>query len=139
LGIEQFIKKPIDYQDLLKVLLMASKKVGTKDTQNSTQNNQTIIKLNGSATFNKETNILQVNGSMVTLTKYEIIFLQLLSDNVGKIYSNEDITDYYNSINESLDIINVRKLVSKLRKKLPENCIESIYGIGYRIVPHSEK
>ncbi|OHD97227.1 MAG: transcriptional regulator [Sulfurimonas sp. RIFCSPHIGHO2_12_FULL_36_9] len=139
LGIEQFIKKPIDYQDLLKVLLRASKKVGTKDTQNSTQNNQTIIKLNGSATFNKETNILQVNGSMVTLTKYEIIFLQLLSDNVGKIYSNKDITDYYNSINESLDIINVRKLVSKLRKKLPENCIESIYGIGYRIVPHSEK
>lgn len=139
LGIEQFIKKPIDYQDLLKVLLRASKKVTQIGTENNNSYSSTLIKLNGSATFNKETNILQHNGSMVTLTKYEILFLQLLSDNIGKIYSNEDITAYYSSLSESLDIINVRKLVSKLRKKLPENCIESIYGIGYRIVPHFEK
>lgn len=139
LGIEQFIKKPIDYQELLKVLLRAAKKVTLQNSENTTQNNSAIVKLNSAATFNKETNILHVHGSMVTLTKYEIIFLQLLSDNIGKIYSNEDITDYYNSINENLDIINVRKLVSKLRKKLPPNCIESIYGIGYRIVPHFEK
>lgn len=139
LGIEQFIKKPIDYQDLLKVLLRASKKVTQLGTENNNNNSSALIKLNGSAIFNKETNILQHNGSMVTLTKYEILFLQLLSDNIGKIYSNEDITAYYSSLNESLDIINVRKLVSKLRKKLPENCIESIYGIGYRIVPSFEK
>lgn len=138
LGIEQFIKKPIDYQELLKVLLRASKKVALQANQNTAPNG-TIIKLNSSAAFNKETNILHVNGSMVTLTKYEIIFLQLLSDNLGKIYSNEDITDYYSSLSENLDIINIRKLVSKLRKKLPANCIESIYGIGYRIVPHFEK
>lgn len=139
LGIEQFIKKPIDYQDLLKVLLRAAKKVTLQNSENGTQNSSAIVKLNSSATFNKETNILHVHGSMVALTKYEIIFLQLLSENIGKIYSNEDITDYYNSISENLDIINIRKLVSKLRKKLPANCIESIYGIGYRIVPHFEK
>lgn len=138
LGIEQFIKKPIDYQELLKVLLRAAKKVAPRTNNNGASNNSTI-KLNNSATFNKETNILHVHGSMVTLTKYEIIFLQLLSNNLGKIYSNEDITDYYSSLNENLDIINVRKLVSKLRKKLPANSIESIYGIGYRIVPHFEK
>ncbi|MFA5454883.1 MAG: response regulator transcription factor [Sulfurimonas sp.] len=139
LGIEQFIKKPIDYQDLLKVLLRASKKVTLQNSENNNHNSSTLIKLNGSATFNKETNILQVHGSMVTLTKYEILFLQLLSDNIGKIYSNEDITAYYSSLSECLDIVNIRKLVSKLRKKLPENCIESIYGIGYRIVPSFEK
>lgn len=79
--------------------------------------------------------MLQIDNVMVTLTKYEIIFLQMLTDNVGKIYSNEDITKRYNSLNENLDIINIRKLVSKLRKKLSANCIESIYGVGYRIVP----
>jgi len=29
---------------------------------------------------------------------------------------------------------NIRKLVSKLRKKLPEQSIESIYSIGYKIM-----
>ncbi|MFA7611288.1 MAG: response regulator transcription factor [Sulfurimonas sp.] len=134
LGIEQFVKKPIDYQDLLRVLLNASKKLAKPDRENSLKDNP-IIKLNNSSTFNKDTNMLIVDGAIITLTKYEIIFLQLLSDKVGLIYSNEDITNHYSSLNENLDIINIRKLVSKLRKKLPKNSIESIYAVGYRIVP----
>lgn len=134
LGIEQFVKKPIDYQDLLRVLLNASKKLAKPDRENSLKDN-VVIKLNNSSTFNKDTNMLIVDGAIITLTKYEIIFLQLLSDKVGLIYSNEDITNHYSSLNENLDIINIRKLVSKLRKKLPKNSIESIYAVGYRIVP----
>lgn len=134
LGIEQFVKKPIDYQDLLRVLLNASKKLAKPDRENSLKDNP-VIKLNNSSTFNKDTNMLIVDGAIITLTKYEIIFLQLLSDKVGLIYSNEDITNHYSSLNENLDIINIRKLVSKLRKKLPKNSIESIYAVGYRIVP----
>lgn len=134
LGIEQFIKKPIDYQNLLKVLLNASKNVRLCNSKNI-NNSNSIVKLDALSTFNKETNILQVNSNIVPLTKYEIIFLQLLSDNIGKIYSNDDITSHYNLLNESLDIVNIRKLVSKLRKKLPKECIKSIYAIGYRITP----
>lgn len=33
-----------------------------------------------------------------------------------------------------MDAENIRKLVSKLRKKLPQNVIESVYGVGYRLV-----
>ncbi|MCK9473973.1 response regulator [Sulfurimonas sp.] len=134
LGIERFIKKPIDYQDLLKVLFNASKKLISSKKEDF-DTNQSLIKINSSSTFNKKTNILQVDAKIVILTKYEIIFLQFLSDNVGMIYSNEDITNHYSELNENLDIANIRKLVSKLRKKLPENSIECIYGIGYRIVP----
>jgi len=136
LGIEQFIKKPIDYQDLIKVLLKTTKKIIIKSEQKIHFKNPSLVKLAGFCTFDKETNILQVDNTMITLTKYEIIFLQILTDNIGKIYSNDDITKHYNSLNESLDIINIRKLVSKLRKKLSLNCIESVYGVGYRIVPN---
>ena len=138
LGIEQFIKKPIDYQDLLKVLLNTSKNATVANKKNTIQTNSTLIKLSDFFTFSKENNILNNNGNIVSLTKYEILFLQILSDNIGKIYSNEDITSYYNSLDENLDIVNIRKLVSKLRKKLPDNCIESVYGIGYRLLPHSQ-
>lgn len=135
LGIEQFIKKPIDYQDLIKVLQKTIKKILIKNEQLHLTNSS-HVKLAGFCIFDKETNILQIGNSMVTLTKYEIILLQVLTDNVGKIYSNDDITKYFNLLNENLDTINIRKLVSKLRKKLSVNCIESIYGVGYRIVPN---
>ena len=59
--------------------------------------------------------------------------MDFLSEEKGKIYKNEEIANYYNSLGESIDITNIRKLVSKLRKKLPNQSIESIYSIGYRI------
>lgn len=135
LGIEQFIKKPIDYQELIKILQKTTKKILLKYNQETHHSNPLLIKLANFCTFNKETNILQMQNSMITLTKYEIIFLQILTDSVGKIYSNDEITKHYDSLNESLDVINIRKLVSKLRKKISINCIESVYGAGYRIVP----
>jgi DNA-binding response OmpR family regulator len=134
LGIEQFVKKPIDYQELLRALLNSSKKI----QQDSTLVVPIVSKrihLSSNVIFDKDSSALLENDKMVYLTKYEIIFMQYLSDNIGKIYSNEDIATQYELKNETLDIQNIRKLVSKLRKKLPENSLESIYGIGYRIIP----
>ncbi len=132
LGIEQFIKKPIDYQELLKVLLNISKK--SSSSVKKTLNFSNIF-LADNFSFNKETKILLNDNESVYLTKYEIIFLELLTQNSGKIFSNEDIVTYFNDINEHIDSQNIRKLVSKLRKKLPDETLESIYGVGYRIVP----
>jgi len=131
LGIEQFIKKPIDYQELLSVLLKITK------NQNSTQKsnfNQIEINLDQNLTYNRETKLLIYNTENIYLTKFEIIFLQQLTTQVGRIYSNENIVEYFNTLDELIDAQNIRKLVSKLRKKLPKNSLESIYGVGYRIV-----
>ena len=135
LGIEQFIKKPIDYQELLSVLLTASKKIAQLKTAVPV-GNMINISLSSKFIFNKEDSSLFHNNENVYLTKYEIIFLQLLTDSIGRIYSNEDIVKNYNDKSESIDPQNIRKLVSKLRKKLPEDTLESIYGIGYKITPY---
>ncbi|MCF6339978.1 MAG: response regulator [Sulfurimonas sp.] len=137
LGIEQFIKKPLDYQAFLKTLLDTARNVILSQKAKLTQQNHNLKRLSDFITFSKENNILIDNNNIVALTKYEILFLQLLSDNIGKIYSNEDITAYYCSFNETLDIVNIRKLVSKLRKKISKNCIDSVYGVGYRLLPHA--
>lgn len=68
------------------------------------------------------------------LTKFEIIFIELLISSFGKIYSNEGIVSHYVSSGESIDASNIRKLVSKLRKKLPKKSLQSIYGIGYKFI-----
>jgi len=131
LGIEQFIKKPIDYQELLRVLLNIAKKASLPSS-NEMQNE---IFFSADFIFNKETKILLQNAESVYLTKYEILFLEQLTSQLGKIYSNEDIVAHFNELNENIDPQNIRKLVSKLRKKLPQESLESIYGVGYRIIP----
>ena len=137
LGIEQFIKKPIDYQELLKVLLNSSKKMEHIDIR-KVDDPLIKIKLSDTFTYDRMTNALFNLNENIYLTKYEIIFMQLVTTNIGKIYSNNDIVSAYISNDENLDTQNIRKLLSKLRKKLPENILESIYGIGYRIVPYFE-
>ncbi len=134
LGIEQFLKKPLDFQELLEVLLKTSKKV-TNVIQNSSPS---AIKFNDSFTYNRESKSLVNDKENIYLTKYEIIFIQLLTTNIGKIYSNEDIVTNYIAFDETIDAQNIRKLVSKLRKKLPEDSLESIYGVGYRFIPFYE-
>ena len=134
LKVEQFIQKPIDYQSLLNTLLNASKRVNSL-SKDDVDVQVSSIRLDDSFTFERENQILFNNKDLVSLTKNEIIFLQLLSDNVGRIYSNENITSKYQEVGISLDMANIRKLVSKLRKKVPEKSIESLYGVGYRMVP----
>ena len=135
LGIEQFIKKPIDFQELLQALLKASKKV-INQAKTNTNNPLQTIEMNNSFTYNRNNKSLTNSKENIYLTKYEIIFIQQLTENIGKIYSNEDIVANYLSLDETMDAQNIRKLVSKLRKKLPEDSLESIYGIGYRFIPY---
>jgi len=132
LGIEQFIKKPIDYQELLKTLLNISKKSFSTPTISI---NTTLIQLNHDYTFNRETKILLHKTQSIPLTKYEIIFLEFITRELGKIYTNEEIVVNFNLLGENINPQNIRKLVSKLRKKLPSESLESIYAVGYRIVP----
>ncbi len=133
LGIEQFIKKPIDYQELLASFLSVGQKIQQKNRIPKGNEN---LQLGENIFYDINAKSLSVNNENVYLTKYEIIFIELLSAQFGKIYSNENIVAYYNDLEETIDPANIRKLVSKLRKKLIENCVESIYGIGYKMLPY---
>jgi DNA-binding response OmpR family regulator len=133
LGIEHYIKKPLDYQELLNVFYNVAKKIIHAQKNESPKS---LVQLDKDTFFDKEKKILTLNGNVVYLTKYEMIFLDMLSDNITKIYSNEEIVQNYLALCENIDAQNIRKLVSKLRKKLPHSdIIESIYGVGYRMIP----
>ncbi len=135
IGIEQFIKKPIEYDELMLAFSSASKKINKLHTPDFDTVN---IRLSQDVVYSKESKALKSHGENIYLTKFEIIFLELLLSSLGKIFSNDDIVGYFSSVGESIDPANIRKLVSKLRKKLPENSLESIYGIGYKFLAYSE-
>jgi len=135
LGVSQFIQKPLDFQELLESLYKISKAIKTQEHNKLSQN--TIVNFNDKYCYDRSKRILLNAQTPVYLTKYEIIFLDLLTSQNKKIFSNQDIVTYYLQHNENIDPQNIRKLVSKLRKKVPTNSIESIYGVGYRVLSKS--
>jgi DNA-binding response OmpR family regulator len=134
LGIEHYIKKPLDYQELIQVFYHVAKKINS--VENPMQTHKKIM-LDSNSYYDIEKKILSINEEVNYLTKYEIIFLDTLAQKLSKIYSNDEIVANYEIVGESIDAQNIRKLVSKLRKKMPKNTIESIYGVGYRLIPNT--
>ncbi len=132
LGIEQFVKKPIDFQELLGALLKTSRQIVDVELHQRAQASK-VISLDAQCSYDRDNKLLVYNNEKIYLTKYEMLFIHLMSTQIERVYSNEDIVEYYIESGENISLQNIRKLVSKLRKKLPEGVLESIYGVGYRL------
>jgi two-component system response regulator CssR len=78
--------------------------------------------------------IAYLNGQELNLTSKEFDLLQLFLHNQGQAFSREQIlTSLWGSDYFGTDRV-VDDLVRRLRKKMPELKLETIYGFGYRML-----
>jgi len=132
LGIAQFLTKPIEHEELMDTLFHVSKKIN--HTEVEPQNIQ-MIDLGESYIWDKEKMLLKQDDNIVDLTRHELLLIQLLVKKSEQVCTNDEIMqDFYNN---GIDISenSIRNLIFKLRKKLPDGVINSIYGMGYKITP----
>ncbi len=85
-------------------------------------------------TINKDSRLVSLDGETIDLTSKEYDLLIYLSNNQGVALSREQILnsiwgdDYFGS-----DRV-VDDLIRRLRKKMPELDLETVYGFGYRVI-----
>jgi len=79
--------------------------------------------------FNKT---LLFDQRVVKLTKNEILFLEILCTNANRAVTYREIENYVWREN-SMTSDALRSLVRALRRKLPEDCINNLSGIGYLV------
>ena len=92
-----------------------------------------IIKLLGGFGYCMENErLLDERGEEIKLAKKEILLLNLFARNLDKNISFERIEQYVWE-GELTTTENIRALVKRLRKKLPEDTIENQGGVGYRL------
>ena len=78
--------------------------------------------------------MLCYGDEVIPLTKREIIFLELMVKQVDNIVAISSITNLIWENEESqIAYSSLSHLLKRLKKKLPEELIENIYGEGYRI------
>ncbi len=125
IGIEHFIVKPFDLNEIVEVLYNSLVKIN---------NVNPVIELINNFTWNQKDKILFYKDNIIKLTKKEILFIQILIKNGNSISSIDEILNniWDETIYEiSTDVLN--PVISRLRKKLPEKLIKSIYGLGYKL------
>lgn len=120
-GCDEYLKKPFYMYELeMKVEKLCKPK-------------KNLIWLLDGYSYCMETQVLlDAKQEEVKLAKKEILLLNLFSKNLDKNISFERIEQYVWE-GELTTTENIRALVKRLRRKLPENTIENQGGMGYRL------
>jgi len=121
LNLTKYLVKPITRVQLKEALHMA-----LEEMQNFTITSNTTLSLRGGYLWNFQTNELSLDGTVINFTKTESKFIAYIMQNHKQICLNDDII-YEKKMNS------LKSLVHKVRQKLPEDFLENIFGLGYKV------
>jgi len=129
MGISKFLTKPIMQDELFEILYKESNKIHIR---NKNVEETLTVDIGGNYIWDKSAYVLKHKGRVIDLTKHELHLMQFFIIKQEHICTNQHIIDYF--YGEDIDISekNIRNLVFKLRKKIPESCILNVYGLGYK-------
>ncbi len=124
LGSDDYITKPYSPKELVLRVNNIIKRVYAKDLQKFTYGNYTI---------DLDKRLVYLNKKELNLTTLEFDLLYMFITNKNKSFSRDDILDIiWGSDYFGTDRV-VDDLVRRLRKKMPDININTIYGYGYRL------
>jgi len=129
MGIAKFLTKPIQQDDFFDILYKESVK---KNKSKEEHTEYLRIEMGENYVWDTETDVLTCDAVPVELTKHELLLLQFFFINAEQVCTGQNIIDYFGSHTIEISEKNIRNLVFKLRKKIPEKCIVNIYGLGYK-------
>lgn len=134
LNLTKYLVKPITRVQLKEALHMA-----LEEMQNFTITSNTTLSLRGGYLWNFQTNELSLDGTVINFTKTESKFISYIMQNHKQICLNDDIIyEIWDDYDEK-KMNSLKSLVHKVRQKLPEDFLENIFGLGYKVNPRNFK
>jgi len=119
-GCNDYIKKPFFIYELI------------QKVKNLCKIESKIIRFNEECNYCFTEHILYDKGEKVILAKKEILFLELFIHNLNRIVTYEELETYVWE-GEITNLDNIRALIKRLRKKLPDNSVKIVTGLGYTL------
>lgn len=129
LKLTKYLVKPISRLELKEAL-----KLTLDELENFNIVSKKIVYLQKDYYWNLETSELYHEDVLILLTKNEQKIAEVLFNNINKTVNYDEIIYYVWEDSFEIDFIKTLKAtISNLRKKLPDNTIKNIFGIGYRV------
>ncbi|MGB5919321.1 response regulator transcription factor [Arcobacter sp.] len=128
LKLTKYLVKPISRKELKDALNESIEELSNYDILPIKK-----INLKDNYIWNTELQELKNNSKLIELTSKEKKLLTILLSRKDKVFSYDEIFDYFWREEESFTLNSLKNLVKRLRKKLPEDTIINQFNEGYKI------
>jgi DNA-binding response OmpR family regulator len=124
LQLVKYIIKPITKEKLISALEQSIQLIQDKSKFN--------LQLSPTCQYNAYEKVILDEGKEIKLTKNELLFLDLLAHHHTRVVKYQEIENAIWAY-EGMSQDAIRSLVRGIRKKVPQETIENVSGIGYRL------
>lgn len=129
LNLTKYLVKPIKTFELEEIITLTLERLDKTDVQPN------FLKINHLFKWDKINHKLYKKEEEISLTKKEMILLNLFCTNVNSTFSNAEIMDHLwqDNFKQDPNTSKLRVLFSKLRTKIGYDLFKTTYGIGYTL------
>jgi two-component system OmpR family response regulator len=124
-GADDYVAKPFHMEEVLARLRALVRRAA------GLASNEIVC---GSVRLDSRAGRVTVNGQAIKLTSHELRLLAYLMHHKGKVISRTELTEHLYDQDFDRDSNTIEVFVGRLRKKLPEDCIQTVRGLGYQML-----